>query len=151
MHSARRPEHIECLRPNERRTPAYGSNDRWAPAVPVGHRFLVLPSATPARGLRSERRRVLPEAMQKRKLKQRLSLNSPSGGDGAAGAARVERNRDRRPPFRLGAAWRVRTRCPKHMLSAFGEPEIKSFVQASIDENLKLESSLRMLKTGRTV
>lgn len=39
----------------------------------------------------------------------------------------------------------------RHMLSAFGEPEIKSFVQASIDENLKLESSLRMLKTGRTV
>ena len=78
-------------------------------------------------------------------------MNSPSGGDGAASAARVERNRDRRPPFRLGAAWRVRTRCPKHMLSAFGEPEIKSFVQASIDENLKLESSLHMLKTGRTV
>ena len=39
----------------------------------------------------------------------------------------------------------------RHMLSAFGEPEIKSFVQASIDQNLKLESSLRMLKTERTV
>ena len=39
----------------------------------------------------------------------------------------------------------------RHMLSAFGEPEIKAFVQASIDENLKLESSLRMLKTERTV
>lgn len=39
----------------------------------------------------------------------------------------------------------------RHMLSAFGEPEIKHFVQASIDENLKLESSLRMLKTERTV
>jgi len=39
----------------------------------------------------------------------------------------------------------------RYMLSAFGEPEIKSFVQASIDENLKLESSLRMLKTDRTV
>ncbi|MFC3069492.1 metallophosphoesterase family protein [Phenylobacterium soli] len=39
----------------------------------------------------------------------------------------------------------------RYMLSAFGEPEIKTFVQASIDENLKLESSLRMLKTDRTV
>lgn len=39
----------------------------------------------------------------------------------------------------------------RHMLSAFGEPEIKSFVQASVDENLKLESSLRMLRTERTV
>lgn len=39
----------------------------------------------------------------------------------------------------------------RHMLSAFGEPEIKRFVQASIEENLKLESSLRMLKTERTV
>ena len=37
------------------------------------------------------------------------------------------------------------------MLTAFGEPAIKAFVQASIDENLKLESSLRMLKTERTV
>jgi Icc-related predicted phosphoesterase len=39
----------------------------------------------------------------------------------------------------------------RHMLSAFGEPEIKAFVQASIDENLKLESSLRMLRTDRIV
>ena len=39
----------------------------------------------------------------------------------------------------------------RYMLSAFGEPEIKHFVQASIDETLKLESSLRMLKTERTV
>jgi Icc-related predicted phosphoesterase len=39
----------------------------------------------------------------------------------------------------------------RHMLSAFGEPQIKAFVQASVDENLKLESSLRMLKTERTV
>jgi Icc-related predicted phosphoesterase len=39
----------------------------------------------------------------------------------------------------------------RHMLSAFGEPEIKSFVQASVDENLKLETSLRMLRTERTV
>jgi Icc-related predicted phosphoesterase len=39
----------------------------------------------------------------------------------------------------------------RHMLSAFGEPAIKAFVQASVDENLKLESSLRMLRTERTV
>src|SRR5438270_7309496 len=37
------------------------------------------------------------------------------------------------------------------MLSAFGEPAIKAFVQASVDENLKLESGLRMLRTERTV
>ena len=39
----------------------------------------------------------------------------------------------------------------RSMLSAFGEPEIKTFVQASVDENLKLESSLRMLRTERIV
>jgi Icc-related predicted phosphoesterase len=39
----------------------------------------------------------------------------------------------------------------RNMLAAFGELEIKAFVQASIDENLRLESSLRMLKTERTV
>jgi Icc-related predicted phosphoesterase len=39
----------------------------------------------------------------------------------------------------------------RYMLSAFGEPEIKSFVQASVDENLKLESSLRMLRSERNV
>lgn len=39
----------------------------------------------------------------------------------------------------------------RHMLSAFGEPAIKAFVQASVDENLKLESSLRMLRTDRSV
>jgi Icc-related predicted phosphoesterase len=39
----------------------------------------------------------------------------------------------------------------RYMLSAFGEPEIKAFVQASVEENLKLESGLRMLKTERTV
>lgn len=39
----------------------------------------------------------------------------------------------------------------RYMLSAFGEPEIKAFVQASVDENLKLESSLRMLRTERIV
>lgn len=39
----------------------------------------------------------------------------------------------------------------RHMLSAFGEPEIKAFVQASVDENLKLESSLRMLRNERIV
>ena len=37
----------------------------------------------------------------------------------------------------------------RNMLSAFGEPELKAFVQASIDENLKLESSLRMLRSER--
>lgn len=37
------------------------------------------------------------------------------------------------------------------MLSAFGEPAIKAFVQASVDENLKLESSLQMLRTERIV
>jgi Icc-related predicted phosphoesterase len=39
----------------------------------------------------------------------------------------------------------------RYMLSAFGEPEIKAFVQASVDENLKLETSLRMLRTERIV
>ena len=39
----------------------------------------------------------------------------------------------------------------RNMLSAFGEPALKAFVQASVDENLKLESSLRMLKTQRVV
>jgi Icc-related predicted phosphoesterase len=39
----------------------------------------------------------------------------------------------------------------RYMLSAFGEPAIKAFVQASVDENLKLESSLRMLRTNRTM
>ena len=39
----------------------------------------------------------------------------------------------------------------RNMLTAFGEPAIKAFVQASVDENLKLESSLRMLKTDRVV
>lgn len=39
----------------------------------------------------------------------------------------------------------------RYMLSAFGEPEIKAFVQASVDENLKLETSLRMLRSDRNV
>jgi len=39
----------------------------------------------------------------------------------------------------------------RHMLTAFGEPAIKAFVQASVEENLQLESGLRMLKTTRTV
>jgi Icc-related predicted phosphoesterase len=39
----------------------------------------------------------------------------------------------------------------RNMLSPFGEPAIKAFVQAAVEENLKLESSLRMLKTDRTV
>jgi Icc-related predicted phosphoesterase len=37
------------------------------------------------------------------------------------------------------------------MLSAFGEPAIKAFVQASVEENLKLESALQMLRTERQV
>jgi Icc-related predicted phosphoesterase len=39
----------------------------------------------------------------------------------------------------------------RNMLSAFGEDAIKHFVQAAVEENLKLESSLRMLRTQRTV
>jgi len=39
----------------------------------------------------------------------------------------------------------------RYMLSAFGEPEIKAFVQASVDENLKLETSMRMLRSERNV
>jgi Icc-related predicted phosphoesterase len=39
----------------------------------------------------------------------------------------------------------------RNMLTPFGEAAIKAFVQASVEENLKLESSLRMLKTERTV
>jgi Icc-related predicted phosphoesterase len=39
----------------------------------------------------------------------------------------------------------------RNMLTPFGEAAIKDFVQASVEENLKLESSLRMLKTERTV
>jgi len=37
------------------------------------------------------------------------------------------------------------------VLTAFGEKEIKAFVQASIDETLKLERALAMLRTERTV
>ena len=39
----------------------------------------------------------------------------------------------------------------RHMLGAFGEDAIKSFVQSSVDENLKLEMSLRMLRNERVV
>ncbi len=39
----------------------------------------------------------------------------------------------------------------RYMLSAFGEPAIKAFVQAAVDENLKLESSLQMLRTEKIV
>jgi Icc-related predicted phosphoesterase len=39
----------------------------------------------------------------------------------------------------------------RFMLSAFGEPEIKAFVQASVEENLKLETSMRMLRSARNV
>jgi len=37
------------------------------------------------------------------------------------------------------------------VLTAFGEKEIKAFVQASIDETLKLERALSMLRTPKTV
>lgn len=39
----------------------------------------------------------------------------------------------------------------RYMLTSFGEEPIKAFVQAAVDENMKLESSLRMLRTERTV
>jgi Icc-related predicted phosphoesterase len=39
----------------------------------------------------------------------------------------------------------------RNMLSAFGEPALKEFVQASVEENLKLETSLRMLRSDRIV
>jgi Icc-related predicted phosphoesterase len=39
----------------------------------------------------------------------------------------------------------------RHMLGAFGEDAMKAFVQASVDENLKLETSLRMLRNERVV
>src|SRR6266404_3549131 len=37
------------------------------------------------------------------------------------------------------------------VLTAFGEKEIKAFVQASIDETMKLERALSMLRTQKTV
>src|SRR5437773_11083183 len=37
------------------------------------------------------------------------------------------------------------------ILTAFGEREIKAFVQASIDETMKLERALSMLRTEKTV
>lgn len=37
------------------------------------------------------------------------------------------------------------------MLSSFGEPSVKTFVQACIDETMRLETSLRMLRTERAV
>lgn len=37
------------------------------------------------------------------------------------------------------------------MLTAFGEPEIKQFVQASIDESLKLERAMAQLRTQKRV
>ena len=37
------------------------------------------------------------------------------------------------------------------VLTAFGEREIKAFVQASIDETMKLERALSMLRTEKTV
>jgi len=39
----------------------------------------------------------------------------------------------------------------RNMLGAFGEPAIKAFVQAAVDENLQLETSLRTLRTKRTM
>ena len=37
------------------------------------------------------------------------------------------------------------------MLSAFGETSVKTFVQACLDETMKLETSLRMLRTEKAV
>ena len=37
------------------------------------------------------------------------------------------------------------------VLTAFGEPEVKNFVQAAIDETLKLERALSMLRTEKRV
>src|SRR2546421_2063883 len=37
------------------------------------------------------------------------------------------------------------------ILTAFGEPEVKAFVQASIDETLKLERALSMLRTEKRI
>lgn len=37
------------------------------------------------------------------------------------------------------------------MLTAFGEPEIKTFVRASIDEALKLERAMSQLRTPKRV
>jgi Icc-related predicted phosphoesterase len=37
------------------------------------------------------------------------------------------------------------------MLTAFGEPEVKAFVQTSIDEALKLERAMSQLRTERRV
>lgn len=37
------------------------------------------------------------------------------------------------------------------MLSAFGEAPVKTFVQACLEETMKLETGLRMLRTSRTV
>jgi len=37
------------------------------------------------------------------------------------------------------------------MLSSFGEPSVKTFVQSCLDETMKLETGLRMLRTERAV
>ncbi|HYD86963.1 MAG TPA: metallophosphoesterase [Vitreimonas sp.] len=37
------------------------------------------------------------------------------------------------------------------MLSAFGEPAVKTFVQACLEETMKLETGLRMLRTERAI
>jgi Icc-related predicted phosphoesterase len=37
------------------------------------------------------------------------------------------------------------------MLSSFGEQSVKTFVQACLEETMKLETGLRMLRTGRAI
>ena len=39
----------------------------------------------------------------------------------------------------------------RHMLTAFGEPEIKAFVQAGLNEALKLEKALSQLRTEKRI
>lgn len=39
----------------------------------------------------------------------------------------------------------------RHMLSSFGEPAIKAFVQAAVDDANRIENSIRMLRTDRKV
>jgi uncharacterized protein len=39
----------------------------------------------------------------------------------------------------------------RRVLTAFGEPEIKAFVKASVDEALKLERALSQLRAGKVV
>jgi Icc-related predicted phosphoesterase len=39
----------------------------------------------------------------------------------------------------------------REMLTAFGEPEVKTFVRAGIDEAVKLERAMAQLRTGKRV